>query len=500
MSRRDSSTGAVAVGALLVASALAGALAVGAAAGANQTSVYASVTDVSTDPGNPGPGDLVTVRATVRNLENSPSIYTVNAVAMRPPSKSSEFFEYDRVTDLGTLAPGSEMTVPLTVRFSDPGTRQIRIIVYGKDEDGDPVNVQYPLVVRVQDRAPQVNVETDSTVVGTDGVANVTVANGLAEDVRNAEVTLRAPGVTVENPRRIASTIPAGSTRSFRFTYTPRSAGQGTLNATLRYRTPDGLVRRTAGVADVRFRPLLERVSLNATAASNGRAVAVRVSNAGNAAVENVTVRGSAPNATVSQALVDRIPSNAVRSVRLNLSDVTGDGSVPVRVDASYAIGDRAGSRSTTVRVTRNPASIELTGVELERDGDRIHVVGSASNVGLTRADSVVVRVRSAEGVSPAYPAREYFVGTVPASDFVSFDVYARVDPGVDEIPLEVTYLTDGERRRRAVTVPNDLQGTTPGGGGGTTPATPFVLVGGAVVVIVLAFVVLAWRNYRAGP
>jgi hypothetical protein len=103
--------------------------------------------------------------------------------------------------------------------------------------------------------------------------------------------------------------------------------------------------------------------------------------------------------------------------------------------------------------------------------------------------------------VTPAAPSREYFVGTVPKSDFVSFDVYARTTANVSSIPLEVSYLVDGQRYTRTVRVPYD-------GGGSQEPAAPRqssrgilvpVAIGAVVILGVAAAIFVGWRKSRGG-
>ena len=93
------------------------------------------------------------------------------------------------------------------------------------------------------------------------------------------------------------------------------------------------------------------------------------------------------------------------------------------------------------------PATIELTGLSVGREGGLLQITGSTSNVGMTSAQSVVVRVVETENVDPAAPNRDFFVGEVPSSDFSSFDLTARTTGNVSAIPVEVSYIVDGERQ-----------------------------------------------------
>ncbi|MFC7226909.1 hypothetical protein N0B31_05795 [Salinirubellus salinus] len=161
---------------------------------------------------------------------------------------------------------------------------------------------------------------------------------------------------------------------------------------------------------------------------------------------------------------------------------------------AASATGDE-------VRLERVPGRVELTGVDVGTEDGTTTISGSVSNVGLADVDAVVVRVVASEGVTPVAPNREYFVGTVPASDFVSFDVTARLDPNTTSVPLNVSYVADGDRQSQTVAVPIDAPLTPdPSGGGGGTGGLLLPALGGLlVVVVVAAFVLVAWRNRRAG-
>jgi hypothetical protein len=201
----------------------------------------------------------------------------------------------------------------------------------------------------------------------------------------------------------------------------------------------------------------------------------------------------------VFAVVIDRVPPGATREVRLRVSDV--DSRADLQVTAEYEIGDRSGPASTSTRVVATPdvpGEIRLIGLEVEPQGDRLRVTGSASNVGLRDVNSVIVRVVDTERVTPVAPDREFFVGTVPASDFVSFDVYARTDGNVSGVPLEVTYLSDGDRETVQARAPIDSQPVErradPGGGTGG-PNRLIVGIGDVVALGVGALAVVGWRN-----
>jgi hypothetical protein len=222
-------------------------------------------------------------------------------------------------------------------------------------------------------------------------------------------------------------------------------------------------------------------------------AVEVTVVNLGNAPLEDVAVTGESGEASLSTALVDRVAPQATETTRLNVSDLASVGA-ELTVRADYEV---AGQRHETTREVTGafvPGRIDLTGVDVARTGDgTVRVTGTASNTGMTRVQAVTVRVRSTESVAAANPGKEYFVGAVDASDFSSFTVNARIDgENATTIPLEVTYLVDGEERTRTVRATYDPPETPERRG------TGFPLVGVGVLLAVVVAGVFLWRRRRA--
>lgn len=472
---------------------------IGATAAVADGTAYVTVSNVAVDPQPPEPDEEFTVRATISNLDQSDVRYEIDRIELRTgPDESGSL---DRLDTIGqdTLAPGRAKTVELDATLDSAGIHRLRVHVFGHEADGDALHLQYPFDVRVDEEHPQLDVAVDDPIAESDRTVNVTVANGLADDLRNVEVTLGGETLTVENEKRVRSHLASGQEASLRFTAVAAETGSQAVVATLRYTDTEGVRRTVSERTQVHFDALAEQVELDASATPDGSALAVTVTNLGNARIEHVRIGADAADVTTSKALVETIAPQSSRTVRLNVSEVTADGRVEVPIVATYELGTRTGQIETTTNVVSNPGEISLTGVELKRQGDTIHLTGSASNVGLSETNSVIVRVVPAEGVVPAQPNKEYFVGTVPASDFVSFDVYARADTNVSEIPLEVTYLVDGERHTSEVAIEQDLEPVASSeqsdAGGIFIPA----IVGGAIVLLVGAIIAIAWRNSRGG-
>lgn len=469
-----------------------------AATGAGQEGGEANVTISSTaaSPETPFVDESVTVTPTISNGGNSPTNVEIDAVSLRTDGGR----QLGRVEDLGRLPPGASTSVQLDARFGDAGSKQLRVIAYGEDGNGNDVRLESTVSIRVRDDHPDVRIAApNATVAGLDGDVRVRVDNGFDRELRSVDVRLRSSDVDFRPWNDGQPRLAGGESAAFEFTARTREARTHRVEAVVSYRTTTGHQRSVTAQTGIRFEALEEDVTVDAPEPPRGNtSVPVTVGNFGNAPLENVVVRATATNGSVAPVTIDRIPPDETRRVRLDVAGV--DASAELEITAAYDLGDRTGTATATSRVVATPdvpGQIQLTGLEVRREGGRYRITGSASNVGLRSVNSVIVRVRDTEQVTPAAPNREYFVGTVPSSDFVSFDLHATTSGNVTSIPLEVSYLADGDRRTVEASapvesVPDERVRSDAGGGG---PGLLVFGVGLLAALAVGALVYVGWRN-----
>lgn len=471
-----------------------------AGVGTASDEAYVAVTNVTTTPQTPAPGAPVTVRVTIENGGDSPAPLTDTDVALRSASGFEGELEYARVDNLGTIPPGSSVEVPLTVTFAKPGVKQLRVRLWGR-ANGSFVKNQYPLTVRVADQHPGIDAEVNDTVAGLQGDGRIVVSNGLDSTIQNVELTLTDPTGTVEitDGRSVVAKLTSGERAATSFEYEADEPGTYEVIAQVRYTGPGNQRRVVNETFPVDIDPRRGNVTVAAEQAEGDSTdLLVDIINGQNVPIENVMIDGTATNASVSSRLIENISAESSRRIRINTS-LEGQ-QAAIRVTVRYEVGETESKASDEVRIRTVPGQIDLTGVEIRREDGRLMISGSASNVGLKEANSVVVRVADTERVTPAAPAREYFVGTVPSSDFVSFEVYARTEGEVSSLPLEVTYLVGDETYTRTVRVPYNGPSTTrtpapETSGGNLLP----IALGSVLVAGVGAIVYVGWRNRRRG-
>ncbi|MFC6992360.1 hypothetical protein ACFQH3_11735 [Haladaptatus sp. GCM10025707] len=469
-----------------------------------QEDTFISVTGATVTPEQPGVADLVTVTATIRNSAGSQQAFEVTAVSLEAREGSTR---YDRVEDLGTLSPGESLAVPLTVTFEDAGVKKLEVEVRGRSTNGSGETIRYPVTIDVRESVidgsvPRLQIVTGSPVSNTESTYAVRVSNGGEATLRDLELTLSGSAIAVEDAVRVVPRLEPGQLLTFNFTVENERAGQFTTAAELSYTVGDD--RRTVSATrSVTVEPLVENVVVEASVQATedtvvSPPVTVSVLNLGNAPIENVVVTAATQDGlAVARTLIPVVAAESAGSATLDLTGVTDP--TDLIIQTAYETGTVSGTSETTLRYTPRVGVVALTGINTEFEDGTLHITGSASNVGQGPAESVVVRVVPADGVTPAQPFREYFVGTVPESDFVVFDLYAEVDEGVTMVPVSVTYLAGGEERTETVQVrvegnrtANDQQT----GGGLDLP----LILGGVFIVLLVAGVVgYAWRNSRDG-
>lgn len=225
------------------------------------------------------------------------------------------------------------------------------------------------------------------------------------------------------------------------------------------------------------------------------RSVNVTVANGGSNDIQQLAVDVSSPdvNFTLDRRVRGRLGAGEATTFEYPAT-VTANGKYPMNVTIHYTENGDRKQISHTVRAgfdgPGNPGKIELTGVDAVARGGTLELSATASNVGSTAVDGVVVSVADAERVSPA----DYFVGSVDGSDFSSFTLTTTLRGNVSSVPVEVRYVVDDVEKSYTTDVAVERAVATPpthGGSGGP----PLVPIAGGVAVLVVAGLAYRWRR-----
>ncbi|WP_406660742.1 hypothetical protein V7O66_12995 [Methanolobus sp. ZRKC3] len=114
-----------------------------------------------------------------------------------------------------------------------------------------------------------------------------------------------------------------------------------------------------------------------------------------------------------------------------------------IEFTVSYFNGDNLHS---TEKVVKNVNIIDqspliFTSIETERAGNKYSISGDLNNFGVTDAKNVIVSIQGSDNITPVQPFASYFIGTLEADDFSSFDLSAKVlSDDISSIPVIIEF------------------------------------------------------------
>lgn len=223
--------------------------------------------------------------------------------------------------------------------------------------------------------------------------------------------------------------------------------------------------------------------------------IRVEVTNFGTATARDVVVEPSTENESLARIAVGDIAPGAAESVFFEAGAY--DDPTTFGFEATYTLGTDRNASNTTLAYRPNRGEVVLTDVDMTFEDGTVTVTGNAANPGLGAVNGAIVSIGETEYVDPTYPTREYFVGTIPESEFVRFDLTADVDhANATTVPVTVTYLADGDPYERTTELEYDArtESNESDGDFGVSLSVVAVAVGSVVVV---GGMVLGWRLLR---
>ena len=221
--------------------------------------------------------------------------------------------------------------------------------------------------------------------------------------------------------------------------------------------------------------------------------VTVTVSNPGTVAAERVTVVPSVDGETLARTPVGPLAPGETERVVVDLGTVSEQRAVTIGVEYDLTTG--SGQAETTLTYPPGRGEMTVTDADVTRDGDAVRVSATVGNTGSAELSGVVASVGEAEGVSPTYPQRDYFVGSVGESDFVPFELTAEVGDR-ETVPVEIGYTDGGVGYTETVELP--IEDREEVETAGFTDRLGWGVLLGTLALAVAAVVgALAWRRGR---
>jgi hypothetical protein len=165
-----------------------------------------------------------------------------------------------------------------------------------------------------------------------------------------------------------------------------------------------------------------------------------------------------------SDYFVGSIPKGNKSTATFTFNTMSSEeGNTEVTFTASYFNGDNlhySNTASKEIRIIKQ-SPLVFTGIEIESSGNKYTLSGDLNNFGITDAKNVMVSIEDTEGIEPLQPYANYFIGTLEADDFSSFELSARVtSQNVTSIPIIIEF-RDPDNAYTAITQEISLDTTS---------------------------------------
>jgi putative ABC transport system ATP-binding protein len=230
------------------------------------------LSSVAVTPDDPNTGERVTIEATISNLENSDTTVEVTDLYVRTPGTTEEFA---RGEDVGSIAPGGTLSVPVSTTFETAGQKRLDVNLGVRDEDGEYHSYIYPVYVDVSE--PVVKADLSATTPGNgSGTTAVTLTNFGNTNLTDVEITAVADGAVLD--RNFVHDVPPDADRTT--TFDTGEVASDTVSFTAAYDAAGGNHSTSLAVAVDEDTPVPGEIRLTA----------IEVSRAG----PGVTIQGDA--------------------------------------------------------------------------------------------------------------------------------------------------------------------------------------------------------------
>ncbi|MEA1985414.1 MAG: hypothetical protein U9N13_07160 [Euryarchaeota archaeon] len=215
-----------------------------------------------------------------------------------------------------------------------------------------------------------------------------------------------------------------------------------------------------------------------------------------------VTAHGEDVVFTPAEEFIGTISNSNRSTATFSLNTMRSDQGIKnLSFSTSYFNGDnlhQSGETTASISVVNRSALI-FTGLEISHIGNRYTFTGDINNFGTTDAQNVMLSIIGSDDVKPLQPHANYFIGTLEADDFSSFDLSARVTYGVSAIPILIEF-RDTDNAYSSLTATFDVDDATLGSTSGEEsegmPFTTWALVGIAALVI-LGLIGYTWKKRK---
>ncbi|MFA1612204.1 hypothetical protein [Halobellus rubicundus] len=311
------------------------------------------MSSVTVTPDDPVTGERVSIETTISNLENSDATVRITDIYVRGRGSINE---YARVEDLGSVAPGGSVTVPVSTTFETPGQKRLTVNVAVRYGGGSYERYTYPVYIDVE--APAVKADLAATNQANGTGTRVTLTNYGNTNLTDVELVASADGEEIE--RNFVFDLGPEASRSTVFDTDDVAAERMTVTA--RYAAAGESHTTTLDVDLDEAAPVLGEIRLTgveATQTGGGLRIEGDAANLGTTDAESVLVRipdteTVSPTAPAGEYFVGAVEGSEFATFELTASTPPNASVSSVPVEITYIVDNER--VTTTQRLQIDPA------------------------------------------------------------------------------------------------------------------------------------------------
>ena len=291
------------------------------------------VSSVTVTPEDPVEGETVTFETTISNLEGSSGTVRISDIYLRRTGSTREFA---RIGNVGSVAPGGSLTVPMRAAFENAGEKSLTVRVVVVDQNGSVSAYTYPASVDVETPVVRGGLSTENRSDGT----SVTLSN--YGNVNFTDVAISSSVGGSVRDRQLTGDVEPDANRTVTFDTADYGSDNVTFRATY---TANGAARELSRTVDIdrQVRGEIRLTSVEVRRSGGTDSLEGDAANVGGTDAESVLVRvpdtgDVRPAGGAGEYFIGPVDASEFATFELSAAVDAGASSVPVEI--TYIVDD----------------------------------------------------------------------------------------------------------------------------------------------------------------
>jgi hypothetical protein len=214
-----------------------------------------------------------------------------------------------------------------------------------------------------------------------------------------------------------------------------------------------------------------------------------------------VSPAGSGMEFSPAEYFIGSITEGNKSTATFTLNTINCDsGKQDLEFEVTYFNGDNLHSTEKIIRTVNivDQSPLIFTSIEAGKAGNVYTISGDLNNFGMTDAKNVIISIQESDNVTPVQPFASYFIGTLEADDFSSFELSAKIlSDDIRSIPVIIEFRdTDNAytAMEKDIGIADKVSGTD--SESKPTSTGTWILVG-AIGIAIIALITYSWKKRK---